>query len=1078
MQHESAGEWSTAHLGHDAVLQALASTGERHHAMTRAASDVIMEGFLGDDGSSVGAASEPLWLRHELGLMKSMFALGSHHTLLQYSRGTIRQLETAESMGAAGLSRPARFGIQAAWRIGSWDSLRELLGEFDEAERRKPLSEVVEDLVTDPHHFAAFETTLGRLLLDFRDCQTAEQQTSLSTRIRDAMGDVVSGMAVNKVDSIEQAGTAMARLHMLTDIGLAVRGNAMREQIVSRERLTSLSLRDREPLLSVLTVLSVSKGNHLAGARSLLTLANAARREGHRSAAFEALMRAQEHVHLASGDKTELQTQIIMTHAKLELADGKGHSAVALLNAVKESGLSDATATKVKLQLARVIMHSQLEPPEKLTHRYHTLVAAQPESERLHFDMACYLDNLLSARCSMLQARAQTESQQRTAEVMQTDLLGIEVIQAYGNAVRCGSRRLFHALPRLLTLWFALGEAIQNQHALSSEATGSWAGGAVQNTPVKGRGEGQARALGHRNTLERVEYQKVEQLLLGSISAWQWYTVLPQLLGQICHKNTSIRNTVIQLCSRVGKEHPEQTLWHILPHRLQGEPTRREKAEQITSKIRQHLANDDRRRLPTEIKELASKFQAFAKVKPPESAKRGANNRFNLKAIGPAAESLRDICRRVAPRQNVAGIILPLQRFLHAHIPSEDSSMDVHSPFADDIPCITDMNSTVHVMTSQAKPKKFTIVCSDNREYSWLAKGVDDLRKDSRLMQLANLVNTLLRRHSESRNKGLTMRTYSTIPLDERSGLIEWVEGCLTLRSCIDSQWPNLTEHFSKLFKQRWEAAVQEEGSGGLKKETPEELFMAFQKRVPPVFARWQESQFGLDPSLWYKARLGYSRSAAVTSMVGFVIGLGDRHGENILINADTGRVTHIDFDCMFWKASRTFHIPERVPFRLTQNVRDGFGVTGYEGTYRRSCEITLGLLRDHWESVRPVLESLIYDPIFEHLARDRKGLAGNRRQRGTEAAGKQGITEEPAKVLSKIRSIVRGESARNLDILAYWEVKAPLVPSFDTWRKDRGAQDHRLLTLSVEGQVQEQIEEATNIENLSRMYVGWNSIL
>ena len=37
-----------------------------------------------------------------------------------------------------------------------------------------------------------------------------------------------------------------------------------------------------------------------------------------------------------------------------------------------------------------------------------------------------------------------------------------------------------------------------------------------------------------------------------------------------------------------------------------------------------------------------------------------------------------------------------------------------------------------------------------------------------------------------------------------------------------------------------------------------------------------------------------------------------------------------------------TLAIPEMVPFRLTQNLVDAFGVSGYEGAYRRACEVTL----------------------------------------------------------------------------------------------------------------------------------------
>lgn len=64
----------------------------------------------------------------------------------------------------------------------------------------------------------------------------------------------------------------------------------------------------------------------------------------------------------------------------------------------------------------------------------------------------------------------------------------------------------------------------------------------------------------------------------------------------------------------------------------------------------------------------------------------------------------------------------------------------------------------------------------------------------------------------------------------------------------------------------------------------------------PAVFHRW----FLLmcpDPTAWFEARLRFTRSAATWSMVGHVVGLGDRHGENILLDKGSGEVVHVDFD-------------------------------------------------------------------------------------------------------------------------------------------------------------------------------------
>lgn len=41
------------------------------------------------------------------------------------------------------------------------------------------------------------------------------------------------------------------------------------------------------------------------------------------------------------------------------------------------------------------------------------------------------------------------------------------------------------------------------------------------------------------------------------------------------------------------------------------------------------------------------------------------------------------------------------------------------------------------------------------------------------------------------------------------------------------------------------------------------------------------------EPIAWYEARLRYARSAAVMSMVGYIVGLGDRHVGRMLNGAN-----------------------------------------------------------------------------------------------------------------------------------------------------------------------------------------------
>ena len=162
----------------------------------------------------------------------------------------------------------------------------------------------------------------------------------------------------------------------------------------------------------------------------------------------------------------------------------------------------------------------------------------------------------------------------------------------------------------------------------------------------------------------------------------------------------------------------------------------------------------------------------------------------------------------------------------------------------------------------------------------------------------------------------------------------------------------------------------------------------------PTVFAEWFLTTWP-EPSAWLASRTNYARTLAVMSMIGYVLGsavtvatcprltsrLGDRHGENILFDGLTGDTVHVDLNCLFDKVSpdhpgqscdllrlqgKTFTIPERVPFRLTQNLIDALGVTRWEGVFRKAAEITLDLLRQNSESLMSVLEAFVHDPLVE----------------------------------------------------------------------------------------------------------------
>jgi serine/threonine-protein kinase ATR len=82
------------------------------------------------------------------------------------------------------------------------------------------------------------------------------------------------------------------------------------------------------------------------------------------------------------------------------------------------------------------------------------------------------------------------------------------------------------------------------------------------------------------------------------------------------------------------------------------------------------------------------------------------------------------------------------------------------------------------------------------------------------------------------------------------------------------------------------------------------------------VFHEWFVEVFS-EPSAWFSSRIAYSRTSAVMSMVGHVLGLGDRHGENILFDETNGDTLHVDFNCLFDKV-----IPHPLSIQNTGRTR------------------------------------------------------------------------------------------------------------------------------------------------------------
>ena len=125
---------------------------------------------------------------------------------------------------------------------------------------------------------------------------------------------------------------------------------------------------------------------------------------------------------------------------------------------------------------------------------------------------------------------------------------------------------------------------------------------------------------------------------------------------------------------------------------------------------------------------------------------------------------------------------------------------------------------------------------------------------------------------------------------------------------------------------------------------------------------------------VWVDKRNHYTCSLATMSMVGYILGLGDRHPSNIMLQRYSGNIVHIDFGDCFEVAVLRQKFPEKVPFRLTRMLQKAMGIPGIHGLFRVTCEMVMKILRDNKESLFGVLQTFAQDPIISwRLTNDKK---------------------------------------------------------------------------------------------------------
>ncbi|KAL0019463.1 hypothetical protein WJX77_007420 [Trebouxia sp. C0004] len=312
-----------------------------------------------------------------------------------------------------------------------------------------------------------------------------------------------------------------------------------------------------------------------------------------------------------------------------------------------------------------------------------------------------------------------------------------------------------------------------------------------------------------------------------------------------------------------------------------------------------------------------------------------------------------------------------------------------------DLVTVASFKPSVHVMSTKTRPKRIAMLGSDGRTYTFLLKGWEDLRLDERLMQLVRSFSVTLRSDPDTSRRQLLPCPLSVTPLGASMGLIQWVDHTMPLYGVYKAwQHRQLTDK-TDMAKTQAAAAGQPSGkavtihppratdafyakllpaleAAGLPRTAPRKdwpvpllkqiLTESVQETPGYLLARELWCGCG-SASEWWSYQAGYTSSTAAMSMVGHLLGLGDRHLDNILLDKHTGRVVHIDYNIVFDKGQQ-LRVPEIVPFRLTHTLQAALGATGVEGAFRRGCEHVMRVARRNSTSLSSLLQSVLLDPL------------------------------------------------------------------------------------------------------------------
>ncbi|XP_067836012.1 DNA-dependent protein kinase catalytic subunit isoform X2 [Heptranchias perlo] len=405
---------------------------------------------------------------------------------------------------------------------------------------------------------------------------------------------------------------------------------------------------------------------------------------------------------------------------------------------------------------------------------------------------------------------------------------------------------------------------------------------------------------------------------------------------------------------------------------------------------------------------------------------------------------------------------------------------------------ITGFDERIKVMKSIRKPKRLIIRGNDEKEYPFLVKGGEDLRQDQRIEQLFDIMNIILSRDAACSQRNLQLKTYQVIPMTSRLGLIEWLDTTCVVKDFLLS---NMTEDEQK----RPEPGAQfndwlSKMSGGkseiclryalmyMKASRTEtvKVFGDCQRAAPQDLLRRAFTKMSTTPEAFLALRSHFASSHALMCVSHWILGIGDRHLSNFMINLETGGMVGIDFGHAFGSATQFLPVPELMPFRLTHQFLNLMLPMKESGLIYSIMVHGLRAFRLDPDLLLSTMDVFVKEPSLDwknlELKQLKKGGTWNKDVNTNE------INWYPMQKVNYAKRKLEGANpaAITRDELRLGHEKSKAYASYVAVAM--GDKDHNVRArepeegLSVERQVDCLIDQATDPNILGRVWAGWEA--